>query len=76
MVFPAEAVWKSLAPSCGLLCSELTEVLVPCCISGIFLPYSEKLVLTSSIFNVRFSGALYFFALGKFCGCGRGQAGV
>lgn len=35
--FPAEALWKCLAPSCGLLCSELTEVPVPCCSSGISL---------------------------------------
>lgn len=35
--FPAEALWKCFAPSCGLLCSELPEVPVPRCSWGIFL---------------------------------------
>lgn len=73
MVLPGAPMWKSLAPSCGLLCSELTEVPVPCCSSGISPLYS---VFTFSVFNLWFPGALCCFALGKFCGCGREQAGV
>lgn len=68
MVLPAVAMWKSLAPSCGLLCSELTEVPVPCCSSGISPLCS---IFTFSVFNLWFSGALCCLALGKFCGYGK-----
>lgn len=63
MVLPAEAMWKSLAPSCGLLRSELTKVPVPCCFLGIFLLSSEKRVFTFSVLNEWFSGAVLFASL-------------
>lgn len=45
MVLTTEAMWKSLAPSRGLLWYKLTTVPVPRLFSEIFLLYSKKLVL-------------------------------